>query len=532
MVESQSFQKATNTDPDVSVRWHSLSAETVLDQLGVKSPTGLTSEEAARRLELHGPNQLTGAPGTSFLQMVIGQLNNFVVILLIVAAIVSAVVSVIEHEPFIESAAILAIVILNAVLGVIQESRAEEALAALKKLSAPDAQLLRDGHRVSVSAREVVPGDIFFLEAGNYIPADGRLLEAVNLRVEEAALTGESVPVQKNAAAVIDAEASLGDRKNTVFMGTIANYGRGRGVVVSTGMNTQLGLIATMLQAVEDEETPLQRRLDQLGKTLGWACLAICALVFLGGILQGGSVLQMFMVAVSLAIAAVPEGLPAIVTISLALGMREMVNRHALIRRLSSVETLGSATVICSDKTGTLTQNAMTVTRLWVDGQFIDVTGSGYQPEGEFQLANKRADLREYPAVLTALWVGALNNDAELEMVEDNGSRSFRIVGDPTEGAILVAAAKAGALPKHMQADYPRRQEIPFDSDRKRMVTFHEIRNPRTEDFSPFEDGTPRKDYARQMLSCTYAQVISKWTTSQPVWTMPPGSASWPPTMR
>ncbi|HWR67035.1 MAG TPA: cation-translocating P-type ATPase [Bellilinea sp.] len=475
---------------DLNAIWHALSHQDVLARLGSEQSRGLTTTEAARRLEEFGLNQLTEPPHTTFLQMVVRQLNDFVVILLIVAAVVSTIVSAVENEPYIESIAILAIVVLNAVLGVVQESRAEQALAALKKLAAPDAQVLRDGHRVSVPAHQLVPGDIVFLEAGNFIPADLRLMEAVNLRVEEAALTGESVPVEKNAVAIVDANSSIGDRKNTAFMGTLAAYGRGRGVVVGTGMRTQLGMIATMLQSVEMEQTPLQRRLQELGKTLGWAALIICALVFVAGIIQGGPLLEMFMVAVSLAIAAVPEGLPAIVTISLALGMREMVKRHALIRRLSSVETLGSATVICSDKTGTLTQNVMTVTRLWVDGQDIEISGSGYSADGTFSLAGSPIDLQQYPAACTALWVGALNNDAELERLDsENGRASFRIIGDPTEGAILIAAAKAGGLPEELNQAYPREREIPFDSDRKRMVTVHGVKQPRSEDLSPFSNG-------------------------------------------
>jgi len=312
--------------------------------------------------------------------------------------------------------------------------------------------------------------------------------------VDESALTGESVPVQKNATLIIDAESSLGDRKNTAFMGTVVAYGRGRGVVVSTGMNTQLGMIATMLQAVGEEETPLQKRLDQLGKTLGWACLAVCAIVFVTGIIEGGDPLTLFMIAVSLAIAAVPEGLPAIVTISLALGMREMIRRHALIRRLSSVETLGSATVICSDKTGTLTQNEMTVTRIWVDGQFTSVSGQGYSPVGEFSVDGKPVNLDQYPAVRTALWVGALNNDALLEKIEtEDGSLDFNMVGDPTEGSLLVAAYKAGAFSSELNVAYPRTNEVPFDSERKRMVTIHSIDDPRAEDISPFTNGAKKK---------------------------------------
>jgi Ca2+-transporting ATPase len=471
---------------DLDIAWHALNAHETIRRLRTPLETGLTTEEAKRRLAQFGPNQLAEPKRRTFLQMVIGQLNNFVVILLIVAAVISGVISLSQGEPLVDSAAIIAIVILNAVLGVIQESRAEQALAALRQLAAPEALVLRDGRRQTIPARELVPGDIVFLEAGNYVPADLRLLEAVNLRVEEAALTGESVAVEKDATALLKEDAPLGDRKNTAFMGTLVVYGRGRGVVVSTGMRTQLGMIATMLQTMEEEETPLQRKLDQLGKTLGIAALIICGLVFLTGILRGGNILEMFMVAVSLAIAAVPEGLPAIVTISLALGMREMIRRHALIRRLSSVETLGSATVICSDKTGTLTQNAMTVTRLWVDGTFVEVSGHGYVPEGEFRVDGKALDFNQYPAVLTALWIGALNNDAVLEVNTNNGENAYRIVGDPTEGALLVAAAKAGALPEQLQMAYPREDEVPFDSMRKRMVTVHAVRAPRPDDASPF----------------------------------------------
>jgi len=471
---------------DLSVTWHAISTEEVLNQLNTVKTEGLTSEEAERRFKLHGPNQLQEKPRPTFFKLLFDQLKSFVIILLVVASIISAILG-----EWVDAGAIILIVVLNAVLGVVQESKAEEALAALKKMAAPEARGIRDGKRVSIPAINLVPGDIVLLEAGNFVPADLRLVEAVNLRVEEAALTGESVPVQKNASLVLQSGASLGDRKNTVFMGTTIAYGRGTGVVTSTGMHTQLGMIATMLQSVADEETPLQKRLDQLGKTLGWACLIICAAIFGVGLLQGGNPLELFMIAVSLAIAAVPEGLPAIVTISLALGMREMIKRHALIRRLSSVETLGSATIICSDKTGTLTQNEMTVTRLWVDGKFVDVTGQGYIPSGDFLIDGKKVDLTSYPAVKTALWVGALNNDAVLEETEIKGQPSeYRMVGDPTEGSILVAAHKAGARFSGMNSAYPRQNEIPFDSERKRMVTIHSVKNPTLEDLSPFEDET------------------------------------------
>lgn len=463
--------------------------EEVLKKLSVSLDSGLQQDEVIHRRLIYGLNELAEAPRVTIWQMLWEQFNNFVVIMLIVAAVISFLLG-----DRIEAGAIMAIVVLNAVLGVVQTRNAENALAALQKLAAPDAHVLRGGSRQVVPARELVPGDIVLLEAGNFIPADVRLVEAMNLRVEEASLTGESVAVQKEARTVLEEGTSLGDRMNMAFMGTVASYGRGRGVVTNIGMQTQIGLIAEMLQEVEREPTPLQKKLDQLGKTLGWACLVICAIVFVEGWLQGHYPLDMFMIAVSLAIAAVPEGLPAVVTISLALGMREMVRRHALIRRLASVETLGSATVICSDKTGTLTQNQMTVTKLWVDGHFFGVTGSGYDPSGEFTRDGRPIELKDQPALATALWVGALNNDACLEITGAHGEKavSFRMVGDPTEGALVVAAAKYGQELGALSNAYPRWQEIPFDAERKRMVTIHVVRDPKTEDLSPFYDNEKR----------------------------------------
>ncbi len=488
-----------NYEETTSRDFHALSTEETLKHLEVHEE-GLTSAEAEKRLAHYGHNQLREAPRPGFLAMLWDQLNNFVVILLIVASVISALLG-----DYVEAIAIMAIVVLNAVLGIIQEQRAEQALAALKKLAAPEAQVMRDGSRKSVPAYNLVPGDIVFLEAGNFIPADLRLLEAVNLRVEEASLTGESLPVQKNAATVLDKNIPLGDRKNTAFMGTVVSYGRGRGVVTSTGMNTQLGLIATMLQSVETEETPLQRRLDQLGRSLSIGSLILVAVVFIVALINyteigslfsspieyfkefAGEITEVFIIAISLAIAAVPEGLPAVVTISLALGMREMVQRHALIRKLSSVETLGSATTICSDKTGTLTQNEMTVTRLWSDGQFVSVSGAGYAPRGDFLVDDKIVDARQYPAILSTLWLGVLNNDSEIEITgETETQQTYRIVGDPTEGALLVAAAKAGAVHPEIREAYPRENEVPFDSERKRMITIHDVINPSPEDPSPF----------------------------------------------
>jgi Ca2+-transporting ATPase len=487
---------------DENQRWHTLSSKEVLQRLGV-AEHGLDSEEVKKRLEQYGPNQLTEAPRPGFWALLWAQLNNFVVILLIVASLISILLG-----ETVDALAIMTIVVLNAILGIVQEQRAEQALAALRKLAAPEARVLRNGERITVPSGELVPGDIVYLEAGNFIPADVRLLETVNMQVEEASLTGESLPVQKNATLELAENIPLGDRKNTAFMGTVVTYGRGRGVVIGTGMRTQLGLIATMLQTVENEDTPLQRRLDELGKGLSIVALILVGVVFLVAVFNGTEMGQLFsnpqtyfsayaktitdafLIAVSLAIAAVPEGLPAVVTISLALGMQEMIRRHALIRKLSSVETLGSATVICSDKTGTLTQNQMTVTRLWADGQLINVTGAGYTPKGDFLADGKPVKLEKFPAILTTLWLGVINNDAEVHATEG----VYRVIGDPTEAALIVAATKAGVIHKDLDEAYPRENEVPFDSERKRMITIHNISDPKAGDASPF-DGDKHQDW-------------------------------------
>ncbi len=465
--------------------WHALKSADVISRLEVDREHGLSAAEVENRIISYGKNELQEAPPAGIWVKIYEQFANFLVILLIVAAVISAVLG-----DWVEAAAIMTIVLLNAALGVVQESRAEEALAALKKMASPDANILREGHRQAIPARDVVPGDIVFLEAGNYVPADVRLLETVNLRIEEAALTGESVAVTKNAQMELEEDAALGDRKTMAYTGTVVSYGRGVGVVTNTGMSTEIGQIATMLQAVEEGDTPLQKRLDSFGRTLGWVSLVISGLIFVQGTFSGTPALDMFIIAVSLAIAAVPEGLPAVVTITLALGMQEMIARNALVRKLSSVETLGSATIICSDKTGTLTQNEMTVTNIAVDGEFLDITGTGYALEGDFLRDGKVVDLAgDYPGIRTALWIGALNNDAILEAdYDEKGKKTIRMVGDPTEGALLVAAAKGGALPAPLSQAYPRIEEIPFDSERKRMVTVHAINQPEAGDVSPFLD--------------------------------------------
>ncbi len=496
-----------NSDIPIREGWHSLAAETVAERLEVDLDAGLSPETAAQRLSEIGSNELREAPRQPFWRLVLAQFENFVVIMLIAASVISALM-----DDYIEASAIIAIVLLNAVIGVIQESKAEEALAALKKMAAPNATVLRGGSRIVTPGSELVPGDIIFLEAGNYVAADVRLIESANLKIDEAALTGESVAVEKKAQVVLEEDIPLGDRKNSAFMGTLITYGRGKAIVVSTGMKTQMGQIAEMLQSFEAESTPLQQRLDQLGKQLGYAALFICGLVFVVAVFNqtnpsvlfasdGGiatyvkqystTLTALFIIAVSLAIAAVPEGLPAVVTITLALGMREMVKRHALIRKLAAVETLGSGSVICSDKTGTLTQNQMTAVKLWVDGTEFEVTGKGYSPKGEFKLDSDPVDMQSYPAALSALWAGTLASDAYIESPGSSDEpKKYKIVGDPTEGALVVAAAKAGAHKSDLESAYPRVAEIPFDSERKRMSTILNVKSPTSEDAGPFgKDG-------------------------------------------
>lgn len=477
---------------------HGKTIDALTGEFETDSERGLSAAEARRRLDSGGYNELKDRPRPGFMALLWDQFNNFLIIILIVAALISLALG-----EYVDSAAIVLIVILNAVIGVVQESKAEQALEALQKMSAPNASVIRDGVLVSIPGREVAPGDIVMLEAGNFVPADLRLIESVNLKIEEASLTGESVPVEKDASALLDPAAPLGDRTNSAFMGTMISYGRGKGLAIGTGMNTQMGMIAEMLQSFENEQTPLQKKLEHLGKVLGSVCLIICALVFIYGLFRdthlaqaiGGDfmaylraeekdIINLFMTAVSLAIAAVPEGLPAIVTVCLALGMQQMIRNNALIRKLPAVETLGCATVICSDKTGTLTQNEMTVLQGVAGDCQFKVSGEGYVPQGEFfagASGNDFADAQrfqpqEYPDVSLLLRGALLCNDATLkEVPQDGGASVWRITGDPTEAALVVAAAKTGLWRDALNEQLPRVQEIPFDSDRKRMTTIHRV---------------------------------------------------------
>lgn len=430
-------------------------------RLQTDTTQGLSSAEVASRLQQYGPNRLEGAKEKSIFSMILDQLKDFLVIILIIAAVVSIVLG-----ETLDGIIILAIVVLNTILGVYQENKASNALKALKEMASPHAKVVRDGNVVEVASGDVVPGDIVVLEAGDYVPADVRLVESVNLKIDEAALTGESVPVEKDAEAILPEEAGLGDRINSGYMGTVVTYGRGRGMVTQTGMETQMGNIAGMLNESTEDTTPLQKKLDSLGKLLGIICLAVCAVIFVLGLIRGMPFFEIFMTAVALAVAAIPEGLTVVVTVVLAMGMQRMVKVHAIIKRLSAVETLGSTTVICSDKTGTLTQNKMTIEKLYYDGKYYDVTGSGYSPSGEIEAV----DGGTAGDSLRHLIEGALLcNDARFNPEKES------IIGDPTEGAMVVLAYKNGMEKAAWEEKYPRLQEIPFDSARKLMSTFHQM---------------------------------------------------------
>ncbi|MBI4007946.1 MAG: cation-translocating P-type ATPase [Planctomycetes bacterium] len=442
--------------------WHTLDTKDIIIALSTDERRGLSSQEADIRLKKYGPNKLAEKEGESPLFLFIGQFRNFIVWVLIGAAIVSGILG-----EWLDATAIVAIVILNAILGFVQEYRAEKSLAALKKLSSPSSRVIRNGEITAIPSGELVPGDLVELEAGSLVPADARLNIAFNLRTQEASLTGESTPVDKTIDPLTDASIPIGDRKNMVFMGTSVASGKGRAFIVETGMSTQLGRIAGLIQEAGRGETPLQKKLSDFGKWLVYGCLGVVTMVFVLGLIRGGELLEMFLVSVSLAVAAIPEGLPAIVTIALALGVHRMVKRNALIRKLPSVETLGCATVICSDKTGTLTQNEMTVRKIYADGQTIEVSGSGYSPVGDFLNSSIPISIDKDSGLKLALETGVLCNSSYLS--KKNGM--WTVVGDPTEGALLSAAGKAGIWKDELEGKYPLVWEIPFDSQRKKMAT-------------------------------------------------------------
>ncbi len=445
--------------------WYALEIKDVLKHLSAQQG-GLSSEEASRRFEQHGPNELQAAHRISPWEIFAEQFKNVLIIILLIATIVSAFLG----EGL--DAIVIAVIVLFAVgLGFIQEYRAERAIEALRQMAAPTAAVMRDGEEIEIPAREVVLGDIVLLRAGNKIPADARLVESINLQVEEAALTGESVPVEKHANAIGKSDLAIGDRKNIVYAGTAATYGRGRAVIVATGMNTEFGKIAQLLQTVESGRTPLQENLDKVGKNLARAAFIIVALIAAIGLFRGQPLIEMALFGIALAVAVVPEALPAVVTISLAIGVQRMVKRHALVRRLPAVETLGSTSVICSDKTGTLTKDEMTVRKIYIAGDMLGVSGAGYEPQGQFSVNGSSVEPSD---LLKQLLLGAtLASDAR--NVYNEAEKRWHIKGDPTEGALVVAAAKADLKKSELDELYPRINEIPFTSETKRMTTLHKV---------------------------------------------------------
>ncbi|MBI9046086.1 MAG: cation-translocating P-type ATPase [Anaerolineaceae bacterium] len=452
--------------------WYQQDSATVLQNLKTNQDKGLSEEEVQERLQKYGKNELIDRGGKSPWKILWEQTSAIMTVILIIAAAISMFLGDLE-----DAIAILAIVILNIVLGFTQEYRAEQAMAALKKMSVPFVKVRRNDHILEISSSLLVPGDIVFLETGNLVPADGRIVESINLRVQEAVLTGESEPVEKTIES-FEGNLALGDQRNRVFSGTVVTYGRGTVVITETGMQTELGKIATMIQDVESEPTPLQRRLDQLAKGLAIAALLIVIVVFSLGLLRGEDMRLMFMTAISMAVAAVPEGLAAVVTIGLALGSQRMLKRRALIRKLAAVETLGSVTVICSDKTGTLTENRMTVTFLDVANHQLDLKEvlEGFSPTVSREEIDKQLNINATVGLLLA--GSALCNDAVLEAMPDNPDK-FMSVGDPTEGALVIAAARGDLWKKDLEQILPRVSELPFDSERKRMTTVHSLQDSR-----------------------------------------------------
>jgi Ca2+-transporting ATPase len=455
-------------------RFHNGSVEALVDRFGADPTRGFTEEEVARRLAKDGPNALPEPPAPSALKRFFGQFANPIVLTLVVAAVIATVngASASAESSFLvrygDAIAIGLIVVLNAVLGYYQERRAEQALSALKKMQTPSARVRRANAVTVVPAETLVAGDVLELEAGDAVPADARLLQAINLATQEASLTGEGLPIPKDALAELPDDAPIGDRATMLFTGTSIIRGKGRALVVATGARTELGKLSTMLAEAGETKTPLEERLDEFGKRILWACLAISAVMFAWGMIRGqASWHELLLEAVSLAVAAIPEGLPAITTITLALGMQRMAKRGAIIRKLAAVETLGAATVICSDKTGTLTQNEMTVREVFAGGQAFTVTGTGYDPKGEIVSAGGApVDAVSLPALRDLLATIALANTAELERKDG----AWRVVGDPTEGALLTLSAKGGLPKESVAPSHQILKEIPFDSDRKRMT--------------------------------------------------------------
>lgn len=443
--------------------WWIQSEPEVSRNLGTDPNRGLSESEARKRLQDFGPNQLFEQQKVSALHLFFDQFSSFIVWILISAATIAGIL-----REWIDAVAIITIVILNALLGFFQEYKAEKSLAALRKMLTRSSKVIRDGKLQTLPSKQIVPGDLILIEAGDHIPADGRFVKSFGLSTQEAALTGESIPIHKTAEPLERQGLSVGDKKNMGFLGTVAVSGKGYMIVTETGVETELGEIASLLQQGNEEQTPLQKRLHELGLILVWFCLGIVSIVFVIGSLKGTSLIENFLISISLAVAAIPEGLPTIVTIALSIGVHKMVKRNALVRRLASVETLGCTAVICTDKTGTLTQNEMTVRSIWINNTYIDVTGTGYSPEGNFEINHLAINPKNIPELLIALKIGILCNSAELHQTHDH-LKNWNITGDPTEGALLAVAGKANLFKQDLERENPIISEIPFDSERKRM---------------------------------------------------------------
>lgn len=448
--------------------WHTQTTEQAFAELK-SQPSGLSRVEVIERTLQYGANEILAAKRISAWEILLEQFKNILILILLGATAISLFLG---HG--IESIAIAVIVLFAVLLGFIQEYRAERAIEALKQMAAPTASVLRDGVEVKIPARELVPGDVIILHTGDRMPADARLLEAVNLQIEEAALTGESMPVEKHTEPLPSDDLPVGDRRNMIYAGTAATYGRGKALVVATGMQTEFGKIAQLLQTVETSKTPLQHNLDKVGTALARAAFVVVAIIVALGLFRGQPFVEMLIFGIALAVAVVPEALPAVVTISLAIGVQKMVKRNALIRRLPAVETLGSTSVICSDKTGTLTKDEMTVRKIFAAGQLFSVSGAGYSPVGEFSV-NGGGSIAPTTGLKKLLTAATLASDTHLVGDAENESGSEWIIkGDPTEGALVVAAAKAGLQKESLESEYPRVQEIPFSSETKRMTTLHQ----------------------------------------------------------
>lgn len=450
------------------MNWYMDTKESIIRQLETDPKKGLSSEEANVRLEKYGKNKLQEKGKKPFIEKLVEQLLDPMVIILIIAAALSAFTG-----DWIEMLIILAVVVLNASMSLIQEGKAEDSVEALQKMSSPDAKVIRDGKLITIKSTDLVPGDLVLLETGDIVPADIRLLESVNLKVDESSLTGESVPVEKDAEVIFDGVTEIGDRTNYIHSSSIVTYGRCHGLVTATGHETEIGKIATNIQNAEQEATPLQVKLAKLSKIIGRIVIAISIIVFIVGffIRDDMNFVESLMTAVSLAVAAIPEGLAAVVTIVLSIGMNAMAEKNAIVKKLLAVETLGTTTVICSDKTGTLTQNEMTVKKLFVNYKVVDVEGVGYKPIGDFSIDGNVIDASKDEDIRFLVSAASLNSDAKLK--DEDGDGELDIVGDPTEGSLVTVAEKAGFSADKLNADFPRVKEIPFDSDRKMMTTFH-----------------------------------------------------------